>query len=119
LGYIVKTFLWPRRSDRIKLAEGVFKDLREMQRELHSHGFDTTDWDTGFFNTLEWFSCLINEKTIKDAKIKTFFKEALIEWYDRLLQPKDKTDPTKYPEFKKLYRVLKDDPKNNLWIKYF
>ena len=88
----------------------MFKDLREMQRELHREGFDSSDWDARFFNTLEWFSFLINEKTIKDTKIKSFFKGALIDWHDNLLQPKDKNDPTKYPEFKKLYRALKNQP---------
>jgi hypothetical protein len=109
LWYTIKTFSWAKRADQIKLAEGVFKDLREMQHELHSDSFDSTDWDTRFFNTLEWFSFLINEKTIKDAKIKTFFKGALIEWHDSLLQPKDKTDPAMYPEFKKLYKDLKSE----------
>jgi uncharacterized protein YutD len=110
LWYTIKTFSWAKRADQIKLAEGVFKDLREMQRELHRDAFDSTDWDTRFFNTLEWFSFLINAKTIKDTKIKSFFKEALIDWHDNLLQNKDKNDPTKYPEFKKLYKVLKNEP---------
>jgi uncharacterized protein YutD len=78
-----------------------------MQGELHSEGFDSTDWDSRFFNTLEWFSFLVNENTIKDTKIKSFFKEALIDWHDNLLQAKYKNDPAKYPEFKKLYKDLK------------
>ncbi|MFZ0895865.1 MAG: hypothetical protein WAZ77_15330, partial [Candidatus Nitrosopolaris sp.] len=68
LWYTINTFSWAKRADQIKLAEGVFKDLREMQRELHREGFDSSDWDARFFNTLEWFSFLINEKTIKDTK---------------------------------------------------
>jgi hypothetical protein len=87
----------------------VFKDLSEIQRELHREGFDSTDWDARFFNTLEWFSFLINEKTIKDAKTKAFFKEALIDWHDNLLSEEIKHDPKKYPEFKKLYKALKND----------
>ena len=49
----IKTFAWAKRADQIKLAEGVFKDLREMQRELHGEGFNASDWDARFLNTLE------------------------------------------------------------------
>lgn len=109
LWFTIKTFSWGKRADQIKLAEGVFKDLREMEKQLHSEDFNSSDWDSRFLNTLEWFSFLINENTIKDTKIKLFFKDALINWYDDILQPKDKTDPIKYPEFKKLYKMLKKD----------
>ena len=99
------TFFWARKSDQIKIAEGVFNDPREMQKEL-SHpddDFNDVDWSGRFFNTLEWFSLLVNSNTIKDKAITEFFKDAVIEWCHHLLPNKDREDKKKYPELKKLY----------------
>ena len=99
------TFFWARKADQIKIAEGVFNDLREMQKELshHDDDFDYVDWSGRFFNTLEWFCLLVNSNTIKDKAIKEFFKDAVIDWCHRLLPNEDREDVKKYPELKKLY----------------
>jgi len=79
-----------RKSDETKLAESVFKDVRELDKEhlklrryqYEEHKDDYLDWGSLFFNTLEWLSFLVNHDKIKDAEIITFFRPAVIDWYD-------------------------------------
>lgn len=118
LGFTGATFFWSRKADQIKITEGVFADLRQMQREL-SHqddDFNFIDWYGRFFNTLEWFALLVNTNNIKDKKIREFFKDAIRDWCQRLLDNKDREDKKKYPELKKLYNKYtgqKDIPISN------
>lgn len=61
----------------------------------------------GFFNTLEWFSFLVNVNEVKVKLAKRFFKDSIIEWHDQLLPDNDKRNPKKYRELKRLYNKLK------------
>ena len=72
------------------------------------------DWASLFFNTLEWFSFLVNTNKIKDHKTVNFFKDAVTSWYDDLfldttyIETWQIEDDKQYPEFKKLYNNYKD-----------
>ena len=71
------------------------------------------NWDFQFFNQLEWFSFLINEKKLKDEKLINFFKPAVIDWYDNMfVKHFEKSvieDSEQFEEFKKLYKKFQGD----------
>jgi hypothetical protein len=110
------------RSEEIKLSESVFKDIRSLEEQKskveESSPFPTAllerrkDWASLFFNTLEWLSFLINNKKIKDKKIISFFKKAIIDWYDDIfldtsyITQEQVEDSDEYRELKKLYKEL-------------
>jgi hypothetical protein len=107
-------------SEEIKLAESVFKDIRMLEdKKSDLPGYQSIyedkykDWASLFFNTLEWFSFLVNSRKIKDDKIIGFFKDAIIEWYEKIfleeyyITKEQVNDSNEYKEFKKLYKRLK------------
>jgi hypothetical protein len=108
------------KSEEIKLAESVFKDIRMLEdKKSELPGYQQMyedkykDWASLFFNTLEWLSFLINSHKIKDEKIIGFFKDGIIEWYEKIFLEKyyitkeQVNDSKEYKEFKKLYKRLK------------
>jgi hypothetical protein len=106
-----------RESTETNLAENIFRDLRTLEKEKYELPNDIDkkkDWASLFFNTLEWFAFLVNEKKIKDEKIKDFFKDAIINWYEKIfldedyIEEKQASNDNEYPEFKKLYKKLKE-----------
>lgn len=113
LFFTIGSFLRIRKTEEIRLAESVFKDIRALQKDLSDINAVTGDdirrknsWRSQFFNTLEWLSFLINEKKIKDKKVINFYQPAIIEWYEKVFEKHmgDAVhDPKEFPEFKKLY----------------
>lgn len=127
--FTARAFLHQQKSDQIKLAESVFKDLRLLEKEqsdLNTEimkkgttdflGTDAdrlrADWRSRFFNTLEWLAFLINENELSNAKIVGFYKEAIIDWYEEIFlkqaSENERNDAKQYPELKKLYNNLKN-----------
>jgi hypothetical protein len=113
-----------RKSDEIKLAESVFKDVRELDAQhlklLRDYQYEKhvdlyLDWGSSFFNTLEWLSFLVNRSKIKDEETIKFFKPGVIDWYDslfldsnnRYVTKEEVEDSKQYEQLKKFYRNLK------------
>ena len=78
--YIARTFVNERRSEELKLTEQIFDVLRELESEYSSEITGQTpgnrnrrNWFYRYFDVLEWTSLLINEKIIKNKKIKKYF----------------------------------------------
>lgn len=125
LFFTARTLIHQKKQDEIKLIESVFKDVRELEKELSektaklvpddvNYAKAISDWDSRFFNTLEWLSFLINEHEVKNEKLVGFFKPAIIAWYDNVFAKHSsdavKKDPEQYPELKKLYQQFKNRP---------
>ena len=122
--FAIHTFLRVRKTEQVRLAESVFKDIRTLEKDLdiikassvnsespEEHEKRLNSWRSRFCNTLEWFSFLVNQKEIKDKKLKAFFADAVIDWYSNIFLTQMGTataDPKQFPEFKKLYRKLSD-----------
>lgn len=127
LVFAARILVHQQKMDQIKLIESVFKDARELQREYATelrkpqmpdpYGIDfesfKSDWDSRFFNTVEWLSFLINEREVRLKKLIRYFKPSIIGWYEELFlrHAGDAVinDPEQYEEFKKLYKRLKND----------
>jgi hypothetical protein len=118
IGLVIAYFAFKRNRESIEtnLTENIFRDLRALEKEKYGLTEDIEkkkDWASLFFNTLEWFAFLVNEKKIKDEKIKNFFKEAIVDWYEIIfldndyIEDKQVTNAKEFPEFKKLYKKLK------------
>lgn len=119
--FAIKSYNSFRNAEELKLVESIFDDLRELERQKYklptvpTENEKLKDWASLFFNTLEWFSFLVNSNKIKDHKTINFFKDAVLDWYDELFLDSDyietwQTENSKqYPELKKLYKAYKDN----------
>ena len=105
------------KTKQLEILETVYRDVRALEQRYYDEyqgkeGKDVKTWDYQFFNQLEWFSFLINEKKIKDEKLVNFFKPAIIEWYDKMFvkhfEESVINDKKQFEEFKKLYKKFKD-----------
>ena len=118
LCFTIGSFRGLRKTEEIRLAESVFKDIRILQKDLSDINSTSGDldipeaeerrknsWRSQFFNTLEWLSFLINENKIKDKNVIKFFKPAIMKWYDDIFvkyMGNAVTDPEEFPELKKV-----------------
>jgi hypothetical protein len=88
LGFFL-TFLTFRRigtTEQVKLVEKIKDTLYDLDKELPTIEDDDEDalslWDSRLFNTLEWYSFLVNKKKITDKSIKEYFKDVIINHYE-------------------------------------
>lgn len=104
-----------RRTRELQTFYGIFKDLISLEEKQPEY-CETADgkkaWHSLFFNTLEFFSFLLNEKFLKDPKVFVFFEDAIKTFYEQIFAkhiPDEKQRDAKvYPEFKKLYARIKE-----------
>jgi hypothetical protein len=110
------------RQAQVGILEGVYNDIRELERELAEIPDPTSEldpeyqtrmqnWSSRFFNALEWLSLLINTKEIEKKELVGHFEPAILDWYDSIFQAwaseKQKTNDKDYPELKKLVRRIR------------
>jgi len=119
MGFSLKS---DRQTRELQLTEGIIRDLRQLEREFYDNyekkdEYERGKWDRLFFNTVEWFALLINNKKIKDKTLTDFFGPAIIRWYEGIFEKHgDKKiieDDSKYEEFKKLYKKFKKELKKS------
>ncbi len=104
-----------RRTRELQTFYSIFKDLISLEAKQPEHCKTANGkkaWDSLFFNTLEFFSFLLNEKFLKDPKVFMFFKDAIQAFYEQVfvkhIPDEKQRDPKIYPEFKKLYGRMKE-----------
>jgi hypothetical protein len=75
LFYTIVTFRRTKRLDQITLANSIFNDLRQIDRELAKipsdvqYDFARNELYIRIVNTLDYLSFLVNEKVIGDKKM--------------------------------------------------
>ena len=117
LFYTIVTFRRSKRIDQITLAERIFSELRELDRELTKIPPES-QYDNArsivyyrIFGTLDYLSFNVNRKTIDDKRLIEYMKSFIIRNYEETFQTHassvDKSDPKSYEEFKRLYLKLK------------
>ena len=111
--------IWPlvsKRLDQITSLGDVTNELRDVDRELakipSGSQFDDArnSWYFRMFNSLEWFSFMINERMITDKKLIEYIKPMIISYYeDTFLKScsASERDSSRYQHFKKLYQTVK------------
>jgi hypothetical protein len=104
-----------RRTRELQTFYGIFKDLislEDKQRDYYLTEGGMIAWNSLFFNTLEFFSFLLNEKFLKDPKVLAFFEDAIKKFYEHMflkyISEEKQKDTKTYPEFKKLYASVKE-----------
>lgn len=116
LFYTAKSIRKEDKTKQLGIAESLFKEIREIENKfyedkIYKKNEGKKDWAEIFFNTLEWFSFLINKKKLSDKELIGFFRDAIIQYYDeifcKIYDAKYINDETKFPEFKKLYKEMK------------
>jgi hypothetical protein len=116
LFFTAYAFLKNEKTKQLQIAEGIFKDLRDLENQYYEKYYQENEykkknWSFIFFNTLEWFSFLINHGKLSDKEMIGFFKEAIISYYEdifcKIYDFKIINDNTQFSEFKHLYKKLK------------
>jgi hypothetical protein len=117
LFYTIVTFRRSKKLDQITLSDGIFHELRELDRELAKIPQESQDDEARghvyyrIFNTLNYFSFLVNRKVIDDRWLLEHRKPTIIRYYEETFLTHasgvDKSDPKSYQEFKRFYLNLK------------
>ena len=118
VSYAIKTYNSSKEKRQFDLSKAVQDDLLNFTRELSAIR-DDDDEGKGLlyerlFNNLEWLGFLINEKQITIKKIRQYFKNLVIDYYENTflktdyITDKQRTNPNELKEFKKLYKDYKD-----------
>ena len=117
LFYTIVTFRRSKKLDQITLSDRIFHELRELDRELANIPSESQYDDTRsqvysrIFNTLNYFSFLVNRKVINDRWLLEYMKPTIIRYYEETFlihaSSVDKSDPESYREFKRFYLNLK------------
>jgi hypothetical protein len=116
LFFTAYVFLKDEKTKQLQIAENIFKDLRDLENQYYEKYYQENEykkknWSSIFFNTIEWFSFLINHGKLNDKEMIGFFKEAIISYYEdifcKIYDFKSINDNTQFAEFKQLYKKLK------------
>jgi hypothetical protein len=117
LFYTIVTFRRSKKIDQITLAERIFYQLRELDRELAKIPPESQYDDARsvmyyrIFGTLDYLSFNVNRKIIDDKRLTNYMKPFIIRYYEETFQTHassaDKSDPKSYQEFKRFYLKLK------------
>ena len=117
LFYTIVTVRRTKRLDQITLSDRIFSELRELDRELAkippgSQYYDARSQSySRIFNTLNYFSFLVNQKMIDDRWLLEYMKPVLIRYYEAtFLKNASSVErvSNSYQQFKKLYIKLKE-----------
>ena len=101
---------------QLQLLSDSFKNIKETELTLYKDYKNKgakiqKEWGSLFFNSVNFFCFLVNEKFIKNKKMIGFFKSTIIAWYEEIFimmyDKKEINDETLFPEFKKLYNLIK------------
>ena len=86
LFYTIVTFRRTKRLDQIALSDRIFNELRELDRELAKIPSESQYDDargqvySRIFNTLNYFSFLVNRKVINDRWLLEYMKPTIIKY---------------------------------------
>ena len=103
------------KTRQLQLLNDVFNSIKDTELLLYQDYAKADqkkikEWDSLFFNSVERFSFLANERFINN-RISRFFDEAIIKWYEEIFMQhfskREREDRKIYPEFKRLYIKLK------------
>lgn len=120
------TFIRLRKSEQVKLVEGILRDVRSLTKEFNlMHAEDPQDpreievLDTKLdrlvdhtFGILNWYAFLIKTKEIHDKKLVKYYRPQIIHWYDTMFTkrlPQFVDDKTAFPYIKELYKKYKNE----------
>jgi hypothetical protein len=111
-----------KKSTQFKLSEKFSDKLDNLHEELRKippekentkeYESQINSWNVKLFNTLEWFSFMVNEKQITDYKMINFFGKTIARYYDRIFKVVSSDILLKeddyFPELKRLYKDFKN-----------
>ena len=114
------------RATQAQVFDATFNKLRELEDLYYTKNPkfgspDETHWLSGFFNTLEYMSFLVNANLIPEKPFMRFYSGTIVGWHENIFLKKataeEKTDPEQYPELKQLIERLKRKTGKRIWKK--
>ena len=118
LFYTIVTVRHTKRLDQITLSDHIFSELRELDRELakippgSQYDNARSQVYSRIFNTLNYFSFLVNQKMIEDKWLLEYMKPVLIRYYEETFLKNASSverDSNSYQQFKEFYFKLKKE----------
>lgn len=115
LAFAFWTIWQNKKTIELQIFESIMHDIRDLEFKFHQEYKDKPDadkkvWDSGFFNTVEYFCFLTNNGFLSNKKVQSFFRDSIIGWYEGMYVVNYGTehvsDPAKFSEFKTLYKRL-------------
>jgi hypothetical protein len=117
LFYTIVTYRRSKKLDQITLSDRIFSELRDLDRELakippgSQYDNARSQVHSRIFNTLNYFSFLVNRKVINDRWLLEYMKPTIIRYYEETFLKNASSverDSDSYQEFKKFYFKLKE-----------
>jgi hypothetical protein len=106
-----------RNTEQVRISHDLFKLYLELEKEsaeLREKGKELKerkDWASRYFNTLEWFSLLVNSQEIKNERLIGFYEPLIIGSCEQILPKHFSESEIKedyiFPELQDLYENLK------------
>lgn len=127
LRFSAKSFLRVRRTEQIRLVEGIMKDAMDQLVEYDFAVDDAKDEDGNvdpsqdpkldrmldhLFGTLNWFAFLVKTEEIEDQLLVKYWRTPIIEWYENIFvprMPEEVRQANRYPQFQDLYKKFKKE----------
>jgi hypothetical protein len=74
------------KAREIQLLTNTFNAINEIEGKLYTEykGKDKKEWDSLLFNSIEYFAFLINNRFISNYKMRSFFDDVIIIWYENI-----------------------------------
>jgi hypothetical protein len=116
LFYTIVTFRRTKKLDQLTITNGIFLELRNLDRELAKippePQFDDARSQaySRIFTTLDYLSYLINQKVVEDRRLIDYMKADIIRYYEEMFLKYasiDERDLNSYQQFKNLYLKVK------------
>lgn len=104
-----------RRATQLQVFDGIFRDIKHLDAEYAAEfkgAKPNARWCQDFFNTLEYMAFLLNHNMILRRELTEFYRDAVFHWHKTFADNVSRNDldnPDFFPEFKKLYRTLRED----------
>jgi hypothetical protein len=111
--------LWTIRHNKktvqLQVLESVMHDIRDLAFKFDQEYKTKSEaekkvWDSAFFNTVEYFSFLVNKKFLSDKRVLLFFADSIVVYYEQMYivnySAEHVNNPAKFSEFKTLYKKL-------------
>ena len=113
VGFQVHTENKTRQLDIFQNTLSKIQENVQLYHDKYAKGLKkNSPWAYRFFNDLEWFAFLINDKRLTDQTLIEHLKDAVIYWYDGIFKESfDDTiinDEKQFSELKTLYRMFKN-----------
>jgi hypothetical protein len=126
LRFTANSYLRVRRTEQIRLVEGIMKDVMDQFVKYDLAVEDAKDENGNVdpsqdpkldklldrvFGMLIWFAFLVKTEEIEDQLLVKYWRTPIIDWYEKTFVPimPEAKEKGLYPQFQELYKKFKKE----------